>query len=44
VILSLTYEIVLREGVTADQFATAIGRAEGASDVTLIASKSDVDY
>ena len=42
--LNLTYDIVLREGVTADQFATAMGRAEGASEVTLIASKSDVDY
>jgi len=42
--LNVTYDIVLREGVTADQFATAMGRAEGASEVTLIASKSDVDY
>jgi hypothetical protein len=43
-ILSLTYDIVLREGVDAKQFAARIGEIEGVSEVAVIASKSDVDY
>lgn len=42
--LSLTYDLTLREGVTADQFAREFGMVEGASQVTLIAAKNDVDY
>ncbi len=42
--LSLTYDLVLKEGATAEQFAKAIGKVEGASEVTLIASKNDIDY
>ena len=42
--LNLTYDVVLREGATAEQLAAAVGKIEGASGVTLIASKSDVDY
>jgi hypothetical protein len=42
--LNLTYDIVLQEGATAEQLATAVERSEGTSGVTLIASKSDVDY
>jgi len=42
--LKLTYDINLKEGATADQLATVMGEAEGMSEVTLISSKSDVDY
>jgi uncharacterized membrane protein YhiD involved in acid resistance len=42
--LSLTYDIILREDRTADELASAFGKQEGVSEVTLIASKSDVDY
>ncbi len=42
--LSLTYDIILKEGVTADQLAKEMGKIEGTSEVTLIASKNDVDY
>ena len=42
--LNLTYDIILLEGINADMFASAMGEIEGASDITLIASKSDVDY
>ncbi len=42
--LSLTYDLVLKEGATAEQFAKAIGKVEGTSEVTLIASKNDIDY
>jgi uncharacterized membrane protein YhiD involved in acid resistance len=43
-ILSLTYDIILKEEAEASQFASHIGRVEGVSEVTLIASKNDVDY
>lgn len=42
--LSLTYDLALRDGVAADQFARQFGSLEGVSQVTLIASKSDVDF
>ncbi|HLU39589.1 MAG TPA: DUF4956 domain-containing protein [Planctomycetota bacterium] len=42
--LSLTYDVNLREGVSADQFARAFGQVEGTSQVTLIAAKNDVDF
>lgn len=42
--LSLTYDIALREGVTADQFAREFGMVEGTSETRLIASKNDVDF
>lgn len=42
--LRLTYDITLKEGVSAEQLSSAIGQVEGASEVILIASKSDVDY
>ncbi len=43
-ILSLTYDVILREGAEANQFASQVGAVEGVAEVTLIASKSDVDY
>ena len=42
--LNLTYDIVLKTGVTAEQLTALLGRIEGAEDVVLIASKNDVDY
>lgn len=42
--LSLTYDLLLKDGATAEDFAKAMGVVEGASEVTLIASKNDVDY
>ncbi len=42
--LRLTYDITLREGATADGLTQAMSTLEGASEVVLIASKSDVDY
>ena len=42
--LKLTYDINLKEGATADRLATVMGQAQGLSEVTLISSKSDVDY
>lgn len=42
--LNLTYDLNLHDGVTAEQLTSAFGKLEGVSQVTLIASKSDVDY
>lgn len=42
--LNLTYDIILKEGTSAEQFSTAMDKVEGASEITLIASKSDVDF
>ena len=42
--LKLTYDIILKEGSTAEQMTQELGQVEGASEVVLIASKSDVDY
>ena len=42
--LKLTYDIVLKENVTAEQLAEKLGSAEGTSEVVLIAAKNDVDY
>ncbi len=42
--LSLTFDISLKRNVDTGQFVTAVSGADGVSDVTLIASKQDVDY
>lgn len=42
--LSLTYDIVLKDGIAAQQLTGDIAGIEGVSEVMLIASKSDVDY
>ena len=42
--LALTFDIALKKDADTGAFATAIGNAEGVSDVTLIAAKQDVDY
>jgi len=42
--LNLTYDIIIKDDKTAEDLSMAIGRTEGTSEITLIASKSDVDY
>ncbi len=42
--LRLTYDITLREGMTAENLTRSLGELAGASEVVLIAAKSDVDY
>lgn len=42
--LNLTFDIILKPNMDTGLFATAISNADGVSDVTLIASKQDVDY
>lgn len=42
--LRLTYDMSLKEDATAEKMTSALGNVEGASEVVLIASKSDVDY
>lgn len=42
--LSLTYDVILKEDADANAFSTAVATASGVSEVTLIASKNDVDY
>lgn len=42
--LKLTYDIILRDGVEANQLSSEMAKAEGLSEITLIASKSDLDY
>ncbi|WP_321531224.1 DUF4956 domain-containing protein [uncultured Desulfuromonas sp.] len=42
--LRLTYDISLKEDTTAEKMTREMGNVEGASDVVLIAAKSDIDY
>ena len=42
--LNLTYDLNLKEGFTAEKLTAAFGKLEGVSEVTLIASKNDIDY
>ena len=42
--LSLTYDITLKEGNSAEDLTKAMGAVDGMSEVVLIASKSDIDY
>ncbi|MDG1490836.1 MAG: DUF4956 domain-containing protein [Planctomycetota bacterium] len=42
--IQLTYDVVLKEGRTAQELARTMGDMAGVSEVVIIASKSDVDY
>jgi len=42
--LNLTYDIVLKEGMTAEEFTSSLDKIEGLSQIVLIASKNDVDF
>jgi hypothetical protein len=43
-LLNLTFDIILRPDIKAEEFTRAITQASGVSEVVLIASKNDVDY
>ncbi len=43
-LLRLTYDITLKEDISADDLTRDMGGLEGISEVVLIASKQDVDY
>lgn len=42
--LRLTYDISMKEDITAEKMTGALGNVAGMSEVVLIAAKSDVDY
>jgi len=42
--LSLTYDIALRDEMSANDLTQQMGKLEFVSEVVLIASKNDVDY
>jgi len=42
--LTITYDIVLKEDVASEAFASEVAKAPGVSEIALIASKNDVDY
>ena len=42
--LSLTYDVALKDDVTAEHLTGEIGALNDVSEVVLIASKNDVDY
>lgn len=42
--LNVTYDIILKGDKTAEDFSIELGKLKGTSEITLIASKSDVDY
>jgi hypothetical protein len=42
--MTVTYDIILRDNMKSDAFATDIDTVKGVKEVTLIAAKSDVDF
>ncbi|MFQ5464396.1 MAG: DUF4956 domain-containing protein [Thermodesulfobacteriota bacterium] len=42
--ITITYDIILKEDVTSETFSSDVAKTPGVSEVTLIASKSDVDF
>ena len=42
--VSLTYDIALKDDVTADDLTDSLGQLENVEEIVLIASKNDVDY
>lgn len=42
--VTITYDIILKEDASSEAFSSEIARLPGVSEVTLIASKSDVDF
>jgi len=43
-LMTVTYDIILKEDMTSEDLSAEIAKSEGVSEVTLIASKSDVDF
>lgn len=42
--ITITYDIILKDDVTSETFSSDVAKETGVSEVTLIASKSDVDF
>lgn len=42
--ITVTYDIILKDKVTSETFSTDVAKVAGVSEVTLIASKSDIDF
>lgn len=42
--ITVTYDIVLKPDIMSEDFSSEIDRLQGVSEVTLIASKSDIDF
>lgn len=42
--ITITYDIILKEDLTSEAFSSEVARITGVSEVTLIASKSDIDF
>ncbi|MDP2688527.1 MAG: DUF4956 domain-containing protein [Deltaproteobacteria bacterium] len=42
--ITVTYDIILKENVESEDFSSQIAKSGGVAEVTLIASKSDVDF
>ena len=42
--ITITYDIILKDDVTSEAFSSDVAKTPGVSEVTLIASKSDVDF
>jgi hypothetical protein len=40
----LTYDVALKDDITADDLTDQIGQLENVEEIVLIASKNDVDY
>jgi len=42
--VSLTYDVALKDDITADHLTDRMGQLENVEEIVLIASKNDVDY
>lgn len=42
--ITVTYDIILKEDMQSEEFSSQIAKTAGVAEVTLIASKSDVDF
>jgi hypothetical protein len=42
--ITITYDIILKDDVSSEEFSSTVAKVTGVSEVTLIASKSDIDF
>lgn len=42
--ITITYDIILKDDISSEQFSSDVAKVPGVSEVTLIASKADVDF
>ena len=42
--VSLTYDVALKDDITADDLTDRMGQLDDVEEIVLIASKNDVDY